>query len=145
MQICGLMRGIIRRAFMSSSHPLIERRGAPQRALAGALALVAVVGIACRTDGIVSLSVAERNHRVTARVGDRITVTLQTIGPGAYASPPSVSSPAVTFRDVDNCDTTVPAGPTQCFHFRASAPGQALLTFVHTGTNDPVQDTVDVR
>ncbi|MCC6929464.1 MAG: hypothetical protein IT359_10780 [Gemmatimonadaceae bacterium] len=130
---------------MSMSPLVIRWRFVPPRALLRAVALVAATSLACRTDSIVSLSAAERNRRVTAHVGDQITITLQTIGPGEYASPPTISSPAVVFRDVSGCGTPVPAGPTQCFHFRAAAPGQALLTFAHTGTNALVQDTVDVR
>lgn len=123
----------------------LRSRPSPRRAMLLALVVVAPIGAACRTDSIVSLSAAERNRRVSAHVGDQITVTLQTIGPGAYGSPPQISSPAVTFVDEDGCGVAVPAGPTQCFRFRAAARGQALLTFTHTGTNPPVQDTVDVR
>lgn len=130
---------------MSTSHLVLRTHATPSRVLLGALTFVAASSIACRIDSVVSLSAAERNRRVAAHVGDQITITLQTVGPGVYASPPTISSPAVTFRDVDSCGTSVPAGPTQCFHFRAASPGQALLTFTHSGNNGIVQDTVDVR
>lgn len=100
---------------------------------------------ACRADSLVSLGPAQRNQRVSVRVGERIEVVLQTIGSGEYAEPPAISSPAVTFLDVASCGDPVPAGPRQCFHFRAVAPGRAVLTFTHTGNNPPVVDTVDVR
>ena len=105
----------------------------------------AAATMACRADAIVALSAGERNHRVAARVGDRIEITLQTVGPGEYTSPPTISSAAVIFRDVTYCGVTVPAGPTQCFHLQAAAPGQAVITFKHTGDNPAVHDTVDVR
>ena len=130
-------------------HPIVPISVSVQRARLGALTLVTALVIAgsfaCHGDAIVSLSAGERDRRVTARVGERIEVTLQTVGPGEYASPPAISSPSVAFLDVGYCGAAVPAGPTQCFHFRAVAPGRALLTFTHTGNNPPVQDTVNVR
>ena len=112
------------------------------RALFGALAVT--VGVACRSDSIVALDAGERNRRVAARVGEQIDITLQSIGPGEYASPPALSSSAIVFLDVGYCGN-LPAGVTQCFHFRAAAPGQAVLVFTHSGFNPSVQDTVDVR
>ena len=107
-------------------------------------ALAVAVGLACFGDSIVALDAGERNHRVSARTGERIDITLQSIGGGEYASPPTLSSPAVAFLDVGYCGT-LPAGVTQCFHFRAVSPGQAILTFTHSGNNPAVQDTVDVQ
>src|SRR4051794_29351663 len=78
----------------------------------------------CRADELVALKGSERNRRVSAAVGDHIEITLQTIGPGEYSSPPAISSAAVTFLDVVGCGDPVPAGPTQCFRFRAAARGQ---------------------
>lgn len=104
-----------------------------------------VASLACGADTIVALKAGDRNTRVSAHVGDRIEITLQTIGPGEYASPPAISSPAVTFLDVIGCGDPIPAGPTQCFRFRAAQPGLAIVTFTHTERNAPVQDTVDVR
>jgi hypothetical protein len=103
------------------------------------------IALACGTDTIVALKASDRNRRVSAHVGDRIEITLQTIGSGDYASPPAISSPAVVFLDVAGCGDPVPAGPTQCFHFRAAQSGMAVITFAHTGRNATVQDTIDVR
>lgn len=129
-----------------SMHPALMRTIASRsRVILSLLGLAAAGGIACRADSIVSLSAGERNRHITASVGERIDVTLQTVGGGEYASPPAVSSPAVAFLDAGYCGNPVPAGPTQCFHFRAVASGRALLTFTHTENNAPVKDTVDVR
>lgn len=106
---------------------------------------VAAGVLACGGDSIVALSASERNRRISALVGDRIQITLQTVGPGEYASPPALSSPAIVFLDSTECGEPVPAGATQCFHFRAAHPGEAVISFTHTGNNLPVQDTVDVR
>jgi len=113
-----------------------------RRIVFGSLAIIA--GMACSGDSIVSLDASEKNRHVSAQVGERIDITLQTVGPGEYASPPALSSPSVLFVDVAFCGT-LPAGVTQCFHFRAASPGQAVLTFTHTGSNLTVQDTVDVH
>ena len=77
--------------------------------------------------------------------GTEFTVTLQTIGPGEYSSPPSVSSAAVHFHDVSLVSPYVPAGPTQQFRFAAMMPGKAIVVFQHTGFTPTVEDTVNVR
>ena len=104
-----------------------------------------LIALACGADTIVALKASDRNRRVGAHVGDRIEVTLQSIGPGEYAIPPAVSSPAVEFLDVAGCGQPVPAGVTQCFHFRAVQSGIAVITFTHTDRNPAVQDTIDVQ
>lgn len=113
-----------------------------RRIVIGSLAMAA--GIGCHGDSIVSLDATERNRRISANVGERIDITLQSVGPGEYVSPPASSSSSVLFVDVASCGN-LPAGVTQCFHFRAASPGQAVLTFTHTGSNPTVQDTVDVH
>lgn len=70
---------------------------------------------------------------------------LQTVGPGEYESPPSVSSPALRFLDESLVSPSVPAGPTQLFRFRAEARGTAVVTFYDTGDDPTVEDTVLVR
>jgi len=105
-----------------------------------ALAIAAV--LACHSDSIVALDAGQRNRRISTRVGERIDVTLQSIGGGEYA--PSLSSPVIALLGVQYCGT-LPAGVTQCFHFRAVSPGQAIVTFTHSGSDPAVQDTVDVH
>ena len=85
------------------------------------------------------------SQRLDASVGAEIIVTLQTIGPGEFASPPVISSNNVRFVDVSQADVAVPAGPTQRFRFKAVAPGRAVITLRHTFQNRVVEDTVDVR
>ncbi|MFI5091214.1 MAG: hypothetical protein ACHP7P_14290 [Terriglobales bacterium] len=72
------------------------------------------------------------------RLGDTISIRLQTVGPGDYAAPPSISSPAVQFLDAKYDCPCVPAGPTQLFRLRAAAPGEALVAFHHTGLDPTV-------
>lgn len=80
----------------------------------------------------------------SVRRGTDFDVTLQTIGPGEFASPPTVSSSVVRFLDVTN-PQAVPAGPTQRFRFRAVERGRAIITFRHTWRTEIIEDTVDVR
>jgi len=85
----------------------------------------------------------------TVPAGSEFAVTLQTIGPGEFASPPTVSSGSVQFRDVSLISPYVPAGPTQQFRFNATTRGSAIIVFQHTGAGGPemlpVEDTVQVR
>ena len=71
-------------------------------------------------------------------------VTLQSVGPGEYVSPPAISSSAVHFLGV-TLGEPVPAGPTQRFRFQAVQSGRAVITFRHTGQSPTVQDTVVVQ
>ena len=77
--------------------------------------------------------------------GQEVEVKLQTIGPGEYSSPPSISSSAVRFLGVSLVGPYVPAGPTQVFRFMAVAPGQAMVAFHHTGIDPEVDDTMNVH
>jgi hypothetical protein len=92
------------------------------------------------------------NQTVFVRTGDELQITLGTMGPGQYASPPTVSSPAVGFLDASFVGPYVPAGPTQRFRFKAVATGKAIIVFEHTGgfsrTEDmsrSVEDTLEVH
>jgi hypothetical protein len=85
------------------------------------------------------------NQRLVLPAGRPFSITLQTIGPGAYASPPAVSSSAVRFLDVGQASIRVPAGPTQVFRFKAVKPGWAVIVFRHDASNKMVEDTVVVR
>jgi len=84
-------------------------------------------------------------ERFAVSVGQTLSLKLQTIGPGEYASPPEISSAAIRFVAMSYVGPAVPAGPTQEFRFRAVAHGLALISFRHTGMGRMVQDTVDVR
>jgi hypothetical protein len=109
------------------------------------MVLPALVLAACLADHIVSLELGEQNRRVEASVGDRIEITLRTIGPGEYANPPAISAPAVVFVDVAFVGPSVPGGPTQRFRFRAASRGMAVITFTNTGVGPTVTDTVVIR
>jgi hypothetical protein len=107
-----------------------------------ALALVLLGG--CSSDGLVSANGAPP-RTLSLGLGRELGLTLQSVGPGEYMSPPLVSSSAVEFLDVSLVTPAVPAGVTQRFRFRAAAPGQAVITFHHTGQGPTIEDTVNVH
>jgi hypothetical protein len=111
---------------------------------AGVLVAFAFLGLAaCAADQI---TIADRrNASFTVSTGSQLTIVLQTIGPGAYQSPPAVSSQSVQFLGVAQAALAVPAGPTQEFRFQAVSAGQAVIVFQHTGSNPMVTDTIVVR
>lgn len=101
---------------------------------------------ACRAAGPTAVAVDDRTSRtLSADAGAEIRITLGTVGPGEYASPPDVSSPSVRFVDMTYVGPAVPAGPRQLFRFRAVSQGRAVVVFRHTGSNPTVQDTIAVR
>jgi hypothetical protein len=85
------------------------------------------------------------SHSLTIKAGRELDLTLQTIGPGEYASPPLVSSASVRFLDVQIVTPNVPAGLTQHFRFEAVRPGVAVIHFQHTAQGPTIEDTVNVH
>lgn len=85
------------------------------------------------------------SRQISASVGQELSIRLQTIGPGSYASPPTIEGTAVTFLDASFVGPQVPAGPTQVFRFKAVRPGRAILAFHNSLQNRTVSDTVLVR
>ena len=108
--------------------------------------LALLMASACGGKNPVAVSIiGSTSQSLTVPAGNQFSVTLQTIGPGEYSSPPTVSSGAVHFLDVAQVIPVVPAGPTQRFRFDATTRGKAIIVFQHTGNNRTVEDTVDVR
>jgi hypothetical protein len=107
--------------------------------------LALLMALACGGNPVSVSIVGDTSQSLTVPAGSQFTVTLQTIGPGEYSSPPTVSSGAVQFLDVAQAAFAVPAGPTQRFRFEATTRGTAVIVFQHTGNNRTVEDTVDVR
>jgi len=101
---------------------------------------------ACGGSNPVSVSIrGDTSQTLTVPAGTEFTVTLQTIGPGEYSSPPSISSGVVRFLDAAQLSFAVPGGATQQFRFAAMGPGKAIVVFQNTGMTPTVEDTVDVR
>lgn len=86
----------------------------------------------------------DNGRRISAKVGQAIDISLGTVGPGHYGEP-QISSRAVRFDNMIYPPIQVPAGPTQIFHFHATAPGEAEIKFVHTWTKATFTITIQVR
>jgi hypothetical protein len=78
------------------------------------------------------------------KAGRELELTLGTVGPGEYESPPAVSSAVVQFLDVRS-GSPVPAGARQQFRFEAVRPGVAVIVFHHTEQGPTIEDTVEVH
>jgi hypothetical protein len=68
---------------------------------------------------------------VVVDVGEELILTLQTIGPGNYEEA-VVTGEAVESLGSEYATLQNPGGPTQLFHFRGVAPGQATVSIPHT-------------
>jgi hypothetical protein len=103
---------------------------------------------ACGSDNVVGVRVDDLASEIVAYRGQKIDIKLGNVGPAIYASPPSISSSVLEYLGVDIVPPYTPGGPTQLFHFRAVAPGQAVVTFqrvLQDSVVSTVQDTVRVR
>jgi len=78
-------------------------------------------------------------------VGEELDLTLQTVGPGEYQSPPSVSSSSLQFLDATPITPTSRWGIAQVFRFKGVASGQAIVVIRHSGNSPVMSDTVNVR
>jgi hypothetical protein len=122
-----------------------EQMRASIPARSAAVLLLAVLCLAgCGSEGPTE-PVRSSGRAFTVTAGQDLEVRLQSIGPGEYRSPPSISSDAIRFRDVSLATPHVPAGVTQLFRFQAVTPGRALVVFRHTEQSAIVIDTVKVE
>ena len=110
-------------------------------------AVVAILSVyACNGTDMVSVSVTgSTSQTVTVPAATEFTVTLGTVGPGEYISPPKISSSSVRFLDAAVVPPYTPAGPRQRFRFLATTPGKAIIVFQHSYNDHSVEDTVSVR
>lgn len=81
----------------------------------------------------------------SVEVGQELELTLGTTGPGEYASPPDISSPAVRFLEMRVVGPPTPGGARQRFRFKGMAPGVAVIVFHNAEQDRTVEDTVNVH
>lgn len=115
----------------------------PKFVLKRALGVAAVGFLACG-EGPLEVN-GSPSQSFSVKSGRELEVTLQTIGPGEYVSPPAVSSAAIRFLDAKLVNPPVPAGVTQQFRFEAVSSGVAVIVFQHTDQGPTVEDTVAVQ
>ena len=129
-------------------------RGTHRLLNTGAIVAVVLLALSCRTsptssDGI-SLDSSSNGRTISVAPGDKIDITLQTIGPGQYETP-TVSSGSIRFLgEFSPADPPNPGGPRQLFRFEAVAVGRAEITIPHTAdpplpATPPFAVVVEVR
>jgi hypothetical protein len=79
---------------------------------------------------VLYLNGGSNGQQVTARVGQAMQITLQTIGPGQYGSP-KISSTAIEFEGAAFAKEQIPGGPRQIYRFRARSEGEARVNIPH--------------
>ena len=138
MMLAGIMSSMTRSAVADRRLRAHRPMSAVATRLIATLSLVGCGQTPLEENGLPS-------HTLSIKAGRALELTLQTIGPGEYASPPLVSSTAVRFVDVRRVTPAVPAGPTQRFRFEAVERGVAVIVFHHTGQGPTVEDTINVH
>lgn len=114
----------------------------PLHVLVGAVCVASLL-TACASEPLAVRGSQGQTFNLT--VGQELDLTVQTVGPGEYRSPPSVSSPALRFVNDTLIGPYIPAGPTQLFRFKAEAVGRAIVLLRHSGNNPDISDTVNIR
>jgi hypothetical protein len=112
------------------------------RHLVGAALVLA--GCGSENPSPLELTMQADSTTVRASVDQKIDITLQSIGPGEFTSPPEIDSDHVKFIDVTLPSAQDPAGPTQTFHFEAASPGSAAIMIRHTDPGPLFTCEVDV-
>src|SRR6266511_3000602 len=59
------------------------------------------------------------NRTVTASLGQTVELSFQSIGPGEYDTPPTITGTSIRFVRMVPPDSYVPAGVTQIYRFKA--------------------------
>ena len=123
------------------------------------LLLAALVTCACATvysqeklskpkgSAALKLDLKNNGQHVNAKVGQKIEITVGTVGPGNYGAA-RVSTPAVQFEKMEYAALQIPAGQTQIYYFRALKPGTAEIFIPHERPADvkrwPFRVTISV-
>jgi hypothetical protein len=112
---------------------------------------MALLAASChRSTDRISLDNSSSGQTISVAPGDRIDISLQTIGPGQYETP-TVSSGSIRFLGESSAGMPNPGGPRQLFRFEAVTVGRAEITIPHTVSDPPLPPTtpfalvVDVR
>jgi hypothetical protein len=91
---------------------------------------------------VLRLEFKNNGQHVVASVGERIEITLGSIGPGGY-SDPQISSAAIRLKSTNLKGIPNPGGPTYVYTFEAAAEGKARILFSFVSATNP--DAVKLR
>lgn len=93
-----------------------------------------MLAAACAQNPLSVLGAPDDTLRISSH--QRLEITLQSIGPGEYLSPPTIASASgqsiLRFVDVALACPCPPAGLTQRFRFEGGEPGVATVAFQHS-------------
>ena len=82
---------------------------------------------------------------ISLAMGQKLDITMQTVGNGEFVSPPILDGSTLAFLDVTS-GGNVPAGARQIFHFEGIATGRTIIRFQNTNSpGSESSDTVVVR
>jgi hypothetical protein len=93
---------------------------------------VLLVGCGSSESKIIRVDNGGAGRSVIASVGDKIEVTLQTVGPGQYGDP-ILSSESVKFLAESSAGAPNAGGPRQLYRFETVSSGRVDITIPHTG------------
>jgi hypothetical protein len=109
-----------------------------------AVVLAFLVLSGCHSSGPLDI-IGPATGPLSIKVGQELQITMRTVGPGQYISPPGIAGSSLLFVDMQLPPAQVPAGVTQVFRFRGSQAGQSVIQFRNTADHPDVMDTVIVR
>ncbi len=89
---------------------------------------------------LISLDGSNAGQKVLVSVGEKIEITLQTIGPGQFGDP-LLSSGALMFLEEKPASPQNPGGPRQIYRFEAIMSGETIITIPHTGGSPNTPET----
>jgi hypothetical protein len=100
-----------------------------------ALGMAVFPAIGCGSSGseTISLNNADSGRTVVAAVGDKVEVTLQTVGPGQYGIPTSSSASVIFLGESSPPGQPNPGGVRQLYRFEAVASGRADISIPQSG------------
>jgi len=102
---------------------------------------IVLLALSCHpSSNRISLDSSSNGHTISVAPGDKIDITLQTIGPGQYETP-TVSSGSIRFLGESSAGLPNPGGPRQLFRFEAMTVGRAEITIRHTALDPPLPQT----
>jgi len=126
-----------------SGRAIVRRQQAVKMELRAALG-ECVFGVQAGTTlRVLSLNRANNGQHISAKVGQPIVVTLQTIGEGQYGAP-QISSRSLRFEGTSFPAIQNPGGPTQLYRFTAVAEGEAKVEVPHSNANANFGLTIQV-
>jgi hypothetical protein len=108
------------------------RRGGYFVCAVGAAALASILGCGSHAHQTISVTNDDSGRTVVADVGDRIEVTLQTIGPGQFGTP-ILSTNSVAFLGEFAAAPANPGGARQLYRFEAVSAGRTYIAIPHDG------------